>query len=169
MSPIIRGIAQGWQLMRGTKTWKKSNNILQFFKKKWQAKKPKQTNKQTNKKKSLHFLWCVRFYILGGMFRIHVGDFTNSVQAWDSRSMRESWQPWHSQTSGSSQTLNLKWARVEHFLSFLILWIFSSFFSWICPHSLPQFGPSGGWVSHLGRSWLRHCLSWMKNVKLKNK
>ena len=42
------------------------------------------------------FPWCMRFHMLGEIFHIHVGDFPclgNRVQAWDSCSMRESWQP----------------------------------------------------------------------------
>ena len=54
------------------------------FEKKWQAK---------NKKKKVIFLWCVGFYMLGGMFHIHMGDFT--CLAWEREivSRHESWQP----------------------------------------------------------------------------
>ena len=51
---------------------------------------------------------------LGGMFRIHGGDFTclawewrNSVQAWGSCSMHESWQPWGWVASSVVSTLKL--------------------------------------------------------------
>ena len=62
------------------------------FKKKWQAKK--------NLKKRLYFPSCVRFYILGGMFRIHAGGFYMlGVRAWEIVSKRESWQPCYSSYS----------------------------------------------------------------------
>ena len=32
-----------------------------------------------------------------------------------------------------------------------------SYFSSNFPHSCPHFGPTGAWVAHPGRPWLRHC------------
>ena len=49
-------------------------------------------------------------------------------------------------SKGHIQTLNLEWAREEHFL------IFSQIFS----HFLSPFGPLGRWLTHLGRPWLHH-------------
>ena len=66
------------------------------------------------------------------------------------------------------QTLNLGWAKEEHFFVFPVPSnnIFSHLSS-IFPHFLPQFGPLDGWLTHLGRPWLCHwmiCL-WSIGVK----
>ena len=57
---------------------------------------------------------------------------------------------------GRSQTLNLGWAREEHFLIFPHYSVIFFHFSSICPHFLPQFDAPGGRLAHPGRPWLRH-------------
>ena len=93
----------------GTKTWRKKN-ILIFCSSfclcvhqivyRFNLKKKRLEAKKKKRKKRSSFPWCVIFYMLGGCFAfmrniLHAWheSVRNSVQAWESRSMRESWQP----------------------------------------------------------------------------
>ena len=44
---------------------------------------------QRKKKERVMFPWCVRFYMLGRMLRIHAGDFIYMYLAWERVSRRE--------------------------------------------------------------------------------
>ena len=60
-------------------------------------------------------------------------------------------------TQGRSQPHSPGWARVPLSSFFPQILINFSYFSSSFTYFLPHFGPPGGWVTHPGRPWLRHC------------